>query len=1217
MGEEDNVTLSVDINGLVEGTYNCELIISDPNAGNSPQVVAANLRIYSPWPGDSNGLVSWWEFGEGEGTTAYDSVGGNDGTIYGADWTNGMIGGALSFDGVDDYVDVGNDSSLKPALPVALSAWINLSSLGNHQYVMALDDQTDLYYGIWWYVGSAGNLAVGYGDGGTRATESRRGKVGTTVLDTDTWYHIAAVVRGRTDMSLYVDGVDDGGTYSGTGGSIDYSNADSLIGMRHDFAYCFDGRIDDVLVYERAASVEEIWEVYQLILGERPGINVWPDALEFYANEGSSNPASQTIFISNIGANTLNWRIAEDCNWLEVEPNSGSSVGETDEIALSVDISGLTGGWYDCNVVVSDPNAFNSPQIVSVILHVYDSDNELYVPSEYATIQAGIDAAAQGATVVVAPGIYTGEGNRDLDFLGKAITVRSFDPEDPRVVAATVIDCEDSGRGFYFHSGEGPNSVVAGLTITNGYVYGDDANGGGICCVGASPTIENCVITNCTARGRNGDSVELHAGDAYGGGIFCASDSSARILGCTVIGNRALGGIGTAWGFGECGRSGDGYGGGICCVSNSNATITSCKISDNEASGQRGISYECMGFDGSNGYGGGICFEANSNAAITDCEISNNRAVGGDGMDGSIQSYTTCGGDSYGAGICIRSGSEAIIEDCNVSGNSASGGTGGGEHWRSGADGGGAYGAGIYCGPDGTVDIKRCKIRSNSGSGGDGGWNNGIVEGSGGSGGICYGGGLFCSGVGESSIKNCIVLGNTILGGDGGYGISAGGDGGNAHGGGVYLSSGTESAVENCTIVGSTASGGTGGDGWEGSDGIDGSAYGWGIYCDGGSQTVNNCILWYNDGNDVEGSGYSVTYSCTEQVISGTGNIHTNPLFVTGPEGDYYLSQVAAGQAFDSPCVDAGSDTAAALCIDECTTRTDEANDAGIVDMGYHYGDCNCGLNVADIDGDLDVDLADYALFAADYAENSMTIPRGSVWIDGILSEWSENVEWVALDKIYDGSPNDVEEAWFALQWDGDANKVYAAVIVYDSNHVFSDEYVSWDASDRLEVYSQGDAAGGTGWYGIYDVAQHYFVGPNTVGGSWGSWPGGAEPNEDVELEHAVIVDGEQIIYEIGVKQFDNYGGFSGGDSIVTELDVGDVVGFDLVVSTRWSGGFGMLSENLMTGKYLDAGQFARYMLVEEAGGPPCFERVGDLDGNCAVNWADLAILVESWLWEK
>jgi hypothetical protein len=366
------------------------------------------------------------------------------------------------------------------------------------------------------------------------------------------------------------------------------------------------------------------------------------------------------------------------------------------------------------------------------------------------------------------------------------------------------------------------------------------------------------------------------------------------------------------------------------------------------------------------------------------------------------------------------------------------------------------------------------------------------------------------------------------------------------------------------------------------------------------------------------------SYSCSnisycdigDGVCSGVNNnISADPCFVIGPLGDYYLSQIAAGQAFDSPCVDAGSDTAVSLCMNGCTTRTDGVSDLGIVDMGYHYGDCCPAIIAADIDGDLDVDFFDYGLFAAGYAENSMTIPRGTVVVDGNLSEWSEGVEWVRLDKIYSGSPNDVDEAWFALRWDADANKVYAAVIVYDSDHVFSDGYVSWDASDRLEIYSQGDAEGGSGWASVYDVAQQYIAGPNTSGGSWATWGYGLALGGDAGFEYAVTVSGDEIIYEVGVTQFDNYGGISGGDTIVTELDVGDVVGFDLAVDTRWSGGFGMLSENLMMGKFNDADKFARYMLVEEAGGPPCFELVADVDGNCVINWADLAVLADNWLW--
>jgi hypothetical protein len=76
------------------------------------------------------------------------------------------------------------------------------------------------------------------------------------------------------------------------------------------------------------------------------------------------------------------------------------------------------------------------------------------------------------------------------------------------------------------------------------------------------------------------------------------------------------------------------------------------------------------------------------------------------------------------------------------------------------------------------------------------------------------------------------------------------------------------------------------------------------------------------------------TYSCVEGGLTGTGNISADPLFVTGPEGDFYLSQIPAGQSVNSPCVDAGN-PASTMIIG--TTRTDQVQDAGIVDMGYHY----------------------------------------------------------------------------------------------------------------------------------------------------------------------------------------------------------------------------------------------------------------------------------------
>jgi hypothetical protein len=91
-----------------------------------------------------------------------------------------------------------------------------------------------------------------------------------------------------------------------------------------------------------------------------------------------------------------------------------------------------------------------------------------------------------GNTIVVLDGTYTGTGNHDIDFDGKAIALQSLNGP-----ANCIIDCENSGRGFDFHSGETQEAIVDGFTITNGWAD----YGGAIRCVNSSPRITNCVIS--------------------------------------------------------------------------------------------------------------------------------------------------------------------------------------------------------------------------------------------------------------------------------------------------------------------------------------------------------------------------------------------------------------------------------------------------------------------------------------------------------------------------------------------------------------------------------------------------------------------------------------------------------------------------------------------------------------------------------------------------
>ncbi|MCK4303606.1 MAG: right-handed parallel beta-helix repeat-containing protein, partial [Candidatus Eisenbacteria sp.] len=175
---------------------------------------------------------------------------------------------------------------------------------------------------------------------------------------------------------------------------------------------------------------------------------------------------------------------------------------------------------------------------------------------DYPTIQAAINAAGDGWIVELGDGIFAGEGNRDVEFDGKTLTVRS-QSGDPH---ACIIDCGGSGtvahRGFLFDSGEGPGAVVSGVTIRSGYaLVGSnwfDRYGGGVLCIGgASPTFNNCIFR------------ENYAGGG-GGGINC-SYSRPTLVACVFDSNRAR------------------LGGGMTCSYNGSPTLTNCTFSDNSA----------------------------------------------------------------------------------------------------------------------------------------------------------------------------------------------------------------------------------------------------------------------------------------------------------------------------------------------------------------------------------------------------------------------------------------------------------------------------------------------------------------------------------------------------------------------------------------------------------------------------------------------------------
>ncbi len=291
--------------------------------------------------------------------------------------------------------------------------------------------------------------------------------------------------------------------------------------------------------------------------------------------------------------------------------------------------------------------------IDNIVVRLSSPSATIRVPRDFATIQGAIDSASNGDIVEVSAGTYTGDGNWDIDFRGKAITVRS--EAGPN---RTTIDCSghEGHRGFYFHRGERQSSVLRGFTIIGAVVPGSEISldsgswssspthpvGGGIYCEFSSPSIIDCVIKQCSAE--------------LGGGIGSVGGAPA-IIDCTIEQCQA-GGLGPA-------ESG-GYGAGIGLIRGSDAKIVNCTIN-------RNVGYY-------NSYGAGV-YCRQSGALLANCDISFNRALG------NIE-----GGGIY----CGGSSTNVVLERCIISNNTAE------------------AGGGIFASSPAYVRVTNCTIADNS-----------------------------------------------------------------------------------------------------------------------------------------------------------------------------------------------------------------------------------------------------------------------------------------------------------------------------------------------------------------------------------------------------------------------------------------------------------------------------------------------------------------------
>lgn len=310
-----------------------------------------------------------------------------------------------------------------------------------------------------------------------------------------------------------------------------------------------------------------------------------------------------------------------------------------------------------------------------------------HVPAGYGTIQSAINAADNGDTIIVSTGTY----QENINFLGKAVTVTSVNPDDPNVVAATIIDGSspadpNHGSTVTFNHGESNNSIITGFTIRGGtgtwLVIAWDLHepywnrcGGGIVCYNMSaPTIIKNVITNNTAGEGGGIYVYGDPVDMYNP-IDPPEHIRPVVSINTIIGNSAIVNHGYTPPNNGYTAAEHGDGGAIVCFQGVDADITGNHLQNNHA----------------DSYGGGIHLRQWSNGNISNNTVIGNTSLLGAGLHitymsspliagNKIKNNTCTGG---GGGIYVYFYSNPTIKNNLIAGNEDWNSAGIGFYWSS------------------------------------------------------------------------------------------------------------------------------------------------------------------------------------------------------------------------------------------------------------------------------------------------------------------------------------------------------------------------------------------------------------------------------------------------------------------------------------------------------------------------------------------------------
>ena len=175
---------------------------------------------------------------------------------------------SLNFDGVDDFVNLGNAANLRPFVSggITLSIWckwVDITTATSR--IFSSGSKATAYNGISCSKNSSGFLSLNTGDGGGLSSSNRKTrKTDSVAISNNTWHHIVFIWGSENSATwgIAVDGSPVASSASGTGGNTVYNTDDAFIGKRLSSTNAANGFMDEVSFWDKALSLSEVTAIY-------------------------------------------------------------------------------------------------------------------------------------------------------------------------------------------------------------------------------------------------------------------------------------------------------------------------------------------------------------------------------------------------------------------------------------------------------------------------------------------------------------------------------------------------------------------------------------------------------------------------------------------------------------------------------------------------------------------------------------------------------------------------------------------------------------------------------------------------------------------------------------------------------------------------------------------------------------------------------------------